>query len=132
MSWDVLVCAAKEPPPPYSEMDDWQGEPLGTRDEVRSRISAELPEVDWADPAGGVHEGDGFSYEFRLGSDEPCQDFMVHVRGDGDAVAPLLRLIERWGWYLFDLSESEWLHHCSEADLGWKGFQAYRDRVRGR
>ena len=60
----------------------------------------------------------------NIGGEEPCNGFMIHVRGGGDAVASLLCLAERWVWYLLDCSQGEWLHHCSDADAGWQGFQA--------
>ncbi len=133
MSWDVSVFAADEPPPPLAEMpDDWRGAILGPLAEVRRKISECLPEVDWSDPSWGRYEGDGFSYEFNIGDEEPCDGLMVHVRGGGGAVPPLLRLAERWGWYLLDISQSEWIHHCSGVETGWRDFQAYRDRVLGR
>jgi hypothetical protein len=107
---------------------------LGTGDQVRGKISACLPGVNWSDPIWGIYDGDGFSYEFNLniGRNEPCDGFMVHVRGSGDAVSLLLRLSERCGWYLLDTSQGEWLHHCSDTEEGWHRFQVYRDRMLGR
>jgi hypothetical protein len=132
MSWDVSVFAAPQPPPPVAEMpDDWRGAVLGTAREVRDKVSACLPDVDWSDPTWGIYDGGQFSFEFNLGRDEANDGFMVHVRGGGYALAPLQRLAERWGWYLLDCSQGEWLHHCAEAEAGWQGFQAYRDRVLG-
>ncbi|HEV3257212.1 MAG TPA: hypothetical protein VG013_10055 [Gemmataceae bacterium] len=133
MSWDVSVLAAKIVPPPVAEMaDDWRGDILGSADEVRVRISACLPAVDWSNPTWGIYVGDGFSYEFNVGRKDPSDGFMVHVRGAGDPVAPLIQMAERCGWYLLDHSQGEWLHHCAKAGAGWQGFQAYRDRMLGR
>jgi hypothetical protein len=130
MSWDVSVYAATVPPPPVADMpDDWKGEVLGTASEVRAKILACLPEVDWSDPMWGIYEGDGFSFEFNVGRQDPSDGFMVHVRGGGGAASALRQLAGRWGWYLLDCSQGEWLHHCSDAEAGWQGFQAYRDRV---
>ena len=133
MSWDVSVFAAKVAPPPVQDMpDDWKGDVLGTRADVRAKITACLPTVAWSDPTWGTFEGEGFCYEFNVGLEDPCDGFMIHVRGGGDAVAPLLDLAQRWGWYLLDTSQGEWMHHCPEAGAGWQGFQAYRDAVLGR
>ena len=98
---------------------------------MRRKISYCLPDVDWSDPSWGIYEVDGFSYEFNIGSEEPCDGLMVYVRGNGSAVTPLLHLAESWHWYLLDSSQSEWLHHCSEIEAGWQVFQAYRDRIVG-
>jgi hypothetical protein len=130
MSWDVSFYASKAPPPPVAEMpDDWRGEPRGTPASVRAKISEYFPEVDWTKPEWGTSERDGFSFEFNLGSENPCESFMVHVRGSGDSVTHLLALAERNDWYLLDCSSGEWMHHCENPDEGWKNFQAYRDRV---
>ena len=132
MSWDVSVFAAPQPPPPVAEMpNDWRGAVPGSTREGRYKTSACLPGVDWSDPTWGIYDGGQFSFEFNIGRDEPNDGFMVHVRGGGDALAPLLGLAERWGWYLLDCSQGEWLHHSAEAEAGWQGFQAFRDRVLG-
>lgn len=130
MSWDVSFFAAEAPPPPVTEMpDDWRGESLGTLEEVRGKISGSAPEVNWSDPSWGTLYGEGFSLEFNIGRNDPCYGFMVHVRGAGDAVRPLLAIGEKWCWYLLDTSQGEWLHHLSDVEAGWVGFQEYRDRV---
>ncbi len=58
---------------------------MGSGDEVRRRISATLPGVDWSNPTWGFYAGDGFTFEFNLGDEEPVTSFAVHVRGSGDA-----------------------------------------------
>jgi hypothetical protein len=130
MSWDISVFAANEPPPPVSQMPkSWRCAGMGSLDDVRAKISECLPKVDWSDKSWGLYDGEGFSYEFNIGRHDPGNGFMIHVRGGGDAITPLLQLASRWDWYLLDCSQGEWLHHCSEPKTGWSGFQAYRDRV---
>ena len=130
MSWDISVFAAHEPPPPVAEMpQDWRPGVLGTAADVRSKISACLPEVDWSDPKWGTYDGDGFSFEFNVGREDPIDGFMIHVRGGGNAVSALLHLSNECNWYLLDASQGEWLHHCKDAEAGWNEFQAYRNRV---
>jgi len=111
--------------------DDWCGDVMGTLVDVRQKISACLSPVDWSDPYWGVHEGNGFTFEFNIGCDDPCRDIMVHVRGGGDAASSLVMLSERWGWYMLDTSQGEWLHHCDDLNAGWARFQAYRDHAIG-
>jgi hypothetical protein len=130
MSWDISVVASPAPPPLVEQLPrDWRGEVLGSQAEVREKISTVLPETDWRDPTWGIFEGDGFSLEFNMGSEEPSDGFMIHVRGGGPAVTNLLRLAELTGWYLLDCSQGEWLHHCKDPEAGWVGFQAFRDKV---
>jgi hypothetical protein len=132
MSWDISVFAAKDAPPPVEEMPEgWKPDILGPADEVRQKISTCLPGVDWSDPTWGIYDGEGFSYEFNVGDEDSVEGLMIHVRGGGDAVGPLLNLAGRWGWYLLDCSQGEWLHHCADTEVGWQEFQAFRDRVIG-
>ncbi len=130
MSWTVSVLGGKEPPPLDHLPDDWRPEPLGSGEEVRRRISAHLPGVDWSDPAWGLYGGDGFTFEFNVGREEPVESFAVHVRGGGDAVADLLRFAVPNGWHLIDWSTGEYIDPRSPSEAGWVGWQAYRDKIR--
>ena len=130
MSWDILFCAAATPPPPVAEMpSDWRADVIGPTSEVRRKISEVIPDIDWSDPEWGLYDADGFSLEFNCAGAGPTDGFTVHVRGGGDALAVLLRIAARWGWYLLDTSQGEWIHHCEDPGKGWKGFQTYRDSV---
>lgn len=130
MSWDVSVFAFKEPPTPIDQMPkDWRPPVMGTGDEVRSLISTYLFGVDWSDPTWGLYEGDGFSFEFSMGSDELIDNFAVHVRGSGDAVADLMKFAVPNGWYVLDWSSGDWLDPGKPCEESWKKFQAYRDRI---
>ncbi len=130
MSWDISVYAADVPPPPVGEMpDDWKGQALGDRAEVRRRISACLPGVDWSDPSWGQLVSDEYVLELNMGDDDPVEGFMIHVRGGGEAVSALLKLATETGWYLLDCSEGEWFHHHPDPESSWTQFQEYRARV---
>jgi GrpB-like predicted nucleotidyltransferase (UPF0157 family) len=108
MSWDISVFAAAVPPPPFCQMpSDWRGETLGATQEVRDKISRCLPETDWTDPTWASYHGPGFTYEFNISGEGSTDGFMIHVRGGGDAVGPLLELGKRWGWFLLDCSSAE-------------------------
>ena len=132
MSWDISIFAAAAPPPSVEEMpSDWQGASLGALGEVRSILESSLPGVTWESPSWGQFHGDGFSYDLNLGEEDPCTGFMVHVRGSGNVVSPLLELCRPRNWYLLDVSEGEWLHHREDPEAGWVGFRAYRDSVLG-
>src|SRR4051812_33315008 len=115
MSWTVSVLGEW----PVSD-DPAHGLPcLGTGDEVRSRISAHLPGVDWSTPAWGLYGGDGFTFEFSVGPEEPVDHFAVHVRGGGDAIADLLRFAVPNGWHLIDWSTGERIDPASPSYAGW-------------
>ncbi len=130
MSWEVMVFAASVSPPAAADMPpDWQGDVLGTADDIRQKVSHCLPGTDWSDPQLGCFDGDEYSYEFDLADCGPIDNFPIYVRGGGDAVRPLLEMSQRLGWWLFDTWQVEWLHHCEDAEAGWVGFQSFRDRA---
>jgi hypothetical protein len=132
MSWDVSVFASDSPPLPVEEMPpDWKGAMLGSAASVRQAISAVIPNVDWSDPTWGLLAGEGFSFEFNMGKQDPTDGFMIHVRGGGDAVPNLMKLATQCGWYLLDTSTGEWMHHADDPNKGWESFQAFRDQVIG-
>ncbi len=130
MSWDVLFCAANESPPRLAQMPtDWCGDILGTDAEIRQIISSCFPDTDWSDPTWGRLATDGFSFEFNVGNNDRNTGMMVRVSGHGEAVAAILLLAQRAGWFALDVSQGEWLHHCENANAGWQQFQEFRDRV---
>lgn len=132
MSWDIMVYGFRGAPPPVDEWDDDSArEALGSSAEVRSKIDASLPGVDWSDPEWGVFEGNEFSFEFNLDDEESIDSFMIHVRGGGDAVATLLKVAVPNGWSLYDLSTDEWIDPKDPSNAGWEDFQAFRDRALG-
>ncbi len=126
MSWTVTVLGEW----PVSD-DPARSLPcLGTGDEVRGHISAYLVGVDWSTPTWGLYAGDGFTFEFSVGPEEPVDNFAVHVRGGGDAIADLLQFAVPNGWHLIDWSTGEQIDPASPSYAGWNGWQAYRDKIR--
>jgi len=110
MSWDVLVMNFGGDPPPQDEAEgEKEPKPMGADEDVRARIDAHLPGVDWSDPKLGVYEGDGFSFRFKLGGQEEDGVFLVHVRGGGEAIKALMRVANPNKWTLFDCSLGEYL-----------------------
>jgi hypothetical protein len=132
MSWDVMVLNLGGEPPPEDAAEAEPVGPLGTAAQVRRRIAKHLPGVDWSEPSWGVYEGDGFTIEFNAEDDDPLDSLMLHVRGEGDAIAALLRFASPNGWALLDCTTSEFLDPENPSAAGWEGFQAYRDRAIGR
>ena len=130
MSWDVMVFRFAGKPPASTEgMKDAQRLPLGPAADVRAGISSVLPQTSWNDPTWGIVDGDGFAIEFNVGKDDPIDDMMLHVRGGGDAIAAIMSFVAPLGWSALDCSTGEFLDPAAPSGEGWKGFQAYRDRV---
>ena len=130
MSWDLMLFNTRgKAPPPIEQFEESDYEPLGTAVEVRQRIAALLPGVDWTDITWGIYEGDGFSIEFNVGKDDPIGDMMLHVRGGGDAISAIVTIAHSNGWSALDCSTSEFLDLQNPSQEGWMGFQALRDTV---
>ena len=145
MSWDVSV----ESP----------SGPMGTRDEVRAKISAALPGVDWGDPTMGFLERDGCSFEFMLLGDDdddvdedddadvaddedddsagvaaapaggPISGFVVSVRGQGEPMPTLVKLCKAHGWTLADADDGEEIDLGAKSAPGWQDFKGFRDGI---
>src|SRR4051794_19319515 len=98
MSWGVMIFNLRgKPPPPIDQLQESDSEPLGPAADVRQRISALLPGIDWSDPTWGIYDGDGFSIEFNVGADDPIANMMLHVRGGGNAIAAIVRFVRPLG-----------------------------------
>jgi hypothetical protein len=131
MSWDVMIFDFKGPPIPLDEVPpDYQPPVIGSADEVRKKISAHLPGTDWSDPTWGEYiVGEGFTIEFNMGHGQTIDNFMLHVRGGGDAIAAIMQFARPNGWSVFDCSFGQYLDPDNPSQSGWLGFQAYRDHV---
>jgi hypothetical protein len=129
MSWDVMVFHLRERPQSLDDLSEDTMLPLGAAAEVRRAISAVLSGVDWSDCAWGLYGGDGFSIEFNVGKEDPIQSMSLLVRGGGDAIADIMKLVVANGWLALDCSTSEFLDPAAPSDEGWVGFQKYRDKI---
>lgn len=131
MGWDVMIFNYHGAPPRDITLSSDDDGPfvLGAAKRVREAITTTLPGVDWSDPTWGMYLGNGFTFEFSAGSDDPIMAIMVHVRGGGDPIPELLRVAVPNQWSLFDCSTSEFIDPNDPSQEGWTGFQAFRDRV---
>ena len=123
MSWDVVILA--EAPP--EKAGGGELDPLGTADEVRQRVSAALPEVDWSDPEWGLLRGDGGTIEFGVNDTGQDDLMMLEVRGGGDPVAAIANLCNANDWVALDTSTDELIDLENPSGDSWREFQAFRD-----
>ncbi|MDX3214037.1 hypothetical protein PV318_00475 [Streptomyces sp. ME02-6991-2B] len=128
MSWDVLLLRLPADVTSVQEIPaDHTPAPLGRRHDVLAAITQAVPEVDLANPTWGELT---WSIELNIGSEDPVDSIMLHIRGSSDDVlTPVLRLAEALRCKALD---------CAEGDLiapgrtsGWHAFQQFRDRVFG-
>ena len=131
MSWDVLLLRLPDDVTSVQEISpDHAPAPLGWRHDVLAAVTQAVPEVDLSDPAWGELSGATWSIELNIGSEDPVDSIMLHIRGSGDDVLTrVLRLAEALRCKALD---------CAEGDLitpgqtsGWHAFQQFRDRVVG-
>ena len=131
MSWDVLLLRLPDDITSVQQLPDaYEPSPLGRLDDVLATITCAVPEADLSDPTWGEILGLTWSMELNIGSDDPVDSIMLHIRGFGDDVlTAVFRLAEALHCKVLD---------CAEGDLitprqtsGWHAFQQYRDHALG-
>ncbi|WP_405728682.1 hypothetical protein OG607_27050 [Streptomyces sp. NBC_01537] len=129
MSWDVLLLRLPDDVSSVQEMaDDYTPPPLGRRQDVLAAVSQAAPEADLSDPTWGELLGSTWSMELNIGSKDPVDSIMLHIRGSGDDVlTTVFRLAEALSCKVLDCSEGDLI--TSRQPSGWHAFQQYRDRV---
>lgn len=100
---------------------------MGPAGEVRAKIDAHLPGVEWSDEHGGLYAGDDFTFEIDLGGRSQLDGFLVVVRGSGDAVSALLQFTTPNGWSLFDTTTEDFIDPENPSDAGWTTWQSAQD-----
>jgi hypothetical protein len=130
MSWDVMIYdIGGNLPSSIEQFDESTARDLGTTESVRSTISEALPETDWSDQAWGIYDGDDYFFEFNIGNDDMVDSFMVHVRGGGDAISGLIKVIALKNWTILDCSTGEFIDPKKPNQKGWQDFQEFQNRV---
>ncbi|MFG3497917.1 hypothetical protein [Streptomyces sp. NPDC047928] len=131
MSWDVILLRLPDNVTSVQEIPaDCTPDPLGRRHDVLTAVTQAVPDVDLSDPTWGELFGPTWCMDVNIGSEDPVDSVMLHIRGSGDDVlTPVLRLAEALRCKALD---------CAEGDLiapgktsGWHAFQQFRDRVVG-
>ena len=130
MSWDVSINRFSRP---YKTIDDIaedeQGLPIGSQAEVREMISAVFGETNWNDPTWGIYDSPRGSIEFNMGDEEPCTNFMLHVRAT-DAIVPMIvGLCVNNQLQAIDCSNGEFLEQSESPADGLNAWIDYRNRV---
>ncbi|MGW4204832.1 hypothetical protein [Streptomyces sp. NPDC004726] len=131
MSWDVLLLRLPDDVTSVSEIPaDYTPAPLGRRHDVLAAVTQTVPEVDLSDPAWGELSGPTWSIELSIGSEDPVDSIMLHIRGSGDDVlTPVFRLAEALRCKVLDCADGDLITPVQTS--GWHAFQRFRDRVAG-
>jgi hypothetical protein len=130
MSWDITIQRFSKEYASIAEIpDNEQCVPLGSSAEVCAAINRFFPAVDWSDPAWGVFESDNGSVEFNMGTDEPNNGFMMHVRASNAIVPIIVAMCQFEHWQALDCSEGGFLEKSSEPTVGLENWTAYCNQV---
>ncbi|MGW2727902.1 hypothetical protein [Streptomyces sp. NPDC001494] len=92
-------------------------------------VTEAVPEVDLSDPTWGDLSGPTWSIDFNIGSENPVDSIMLHIRGSGDDVLGPVGLAEALRCKALDLAEGDLINPGQTS--GWHAFQQFRDRVIG-
>ncbi|MEU8508723.1 hypothetical protein AB0C40_29250 [Streptomyces brevispora] len=129
MSWDVLLLRLPDCIASVQDIPDgYLPPPLGRRRDVLAAVTRAVPGAGLADPDRGELRGPTWSMGLDIGSTDPVDSIMLHVRGSGDdALTTVFRLAEALHCKVLDCSEGELI--TPGGTPGWHAFQQYRDRV---
>jgi hypothetical protein len=132
MSWDISIQDIPRDITSVTDIpDDFQPRPIGPRDALIARICEALPATDFSDPTWGVLVQSEFTIEFNMGKQNICDDFMLHVRGGGSAMATIVRLLEHLQLRGFDCQTGDFFS-IDEAEKSFGQWQKFRDQAIGR
>lgn len=130
MSWDVVLLHLPEDSRSLADVPrDFNSPPLGTQAAVLAAVARAVPEADLSDPTWGRLDGSGWSMELNIGSRDPVDLIMLHLRGGGDDILiPVFRLAGELDCRVLDCSSGELLSSPQETE-GWHAFQQFRDHI---
>ena len=129
MSWDVGLFKFKRRYASIDQIPEDESTLLGSAADVRARIDAMFPGVDWADPTWGTWDADCGSIEFNMGQADVIQSIALHVRASNVVVAPIVQLCLDNGWQAIDYSSGAFLEQSESPEAGLSAWRDYRNRI---
>ena len=132
MSWDIYIMNFPATAQRVADIpDDFKPAPLGKRADLISQIHELVPSADFSKPDWGVFDGDGYSIEFSMGSDEICKSMTLLVRGGGSPTPLVGALLDRLQLRGIDCQTGEFFDvEAARASFG--SWQRYRDQIIGK
>jgi hypothetical protein len=133
MSWDIFVQDLPGNAKAVSDIPaDFRPASIGKRSKVIEKIKEVVPTADFADPSWGLIEGDDWSVEVNIGTNEDCHGFAFHVRGGDAAVGVVAAVLEHMKLRALDSQTGEFFVSGPEAIESFRKWRAYRDQVVGK
>lgn len=125
MSWDVVMLKEKID----TNNKDYQPPILGKRSDLISKLSEIFSNLDFTDENWGVMNGDGFSIEFNIGSEEDVYSIMLHIRGGGEPTKVIQKIMLEFDWESIDCSTGDFMDRNNISSESWTKFQTWRDKI---
>lgn len=132
MSWDIFVQDLPTNAKTVEDIPtDFKPAAIGKRSEIIDKIKEIIPNANFSDPSWGVINGNGWSIEVNLGSEEECKDFALHVRGAETAVGAVEAILTSLGLRGLDSQTGGFFTAGPEAINSFRNWRAFRDHVAG-
>jgi hypothetical protein len=80
---------------------------IGKRSIVIEKIKEVVPTADFSDPSWGRIDGDGWSIEVNIGTNEDCEGFAFHIRGRDAAVGAVAAILQHLKLRALDSPETQ-------------------------
>ena len=132
MSWDIFVA---DIPVEAQTLDDIPGDfvpgTIGSRSELIAKMKEVVSFADFSNPAWGTIEGEGFSIDVNLGSDEAVESFAFHVSGDDLAAGVVAEILLHLNLRALDSGTGDIFDHA-DAAAGLQRWRAYANKVLNR
>lgn len=128
VTWDIVLM--KSDRATMAELFDHSvPPPLGDGEEVRSKLTAAAPTIHFHEPTWAQLQGDGWSIDLTVGSEEPVESVLLHVHGGAETLETVRRMAEALGARALDCSTGTFIDFSAPPDgrtdhphvLGWKG-----------
>jgi hypothetical protein len=130
MSWDIFV---QDLPQEAKSIEDipstFKPRSIGRRSEIIERIKEVVPDADFANPAWGKIDGNGWSIELNMGDEEDCSSFAFHVRGDDAAAGIIAAILDHLRLRALDASRGDFFAPGEQAVASFRRWRQYRDHV---
>jgi hypothetical protein len=109
--------------------DHFAPAPLGSLANVRALLKSALPNMRLAQDGAGVVDADSFSAEIIMGDDDPCEGFMVSLRGGPGGAAIVDAICNVTGFRAVAPGVDRIITSGDEIGESFAGWRKYRDSV---
>lgn len=130
MSYDVYVQDFSDVKTVDEITSDFEPKPLGPRSQIIEKIVSVFPNANFSEPNWGVIETEDGSIEINIGEKEPCDTFMLHVRGGQSAFPAVASILKAVGVRAIDCQTGEF-YNDSAGKKSFSDWHEFRDKVVG-